>query len=126
MFKIDIKSSKPIYEQIIEEIKTSVVKGYLKEGDAVPSVRKLSLMMEINPNTVSKAYHELERQGVIITLRGKGTFISSKIIKNYELETEAVMKKLKPLIVEMKFMGLSEEEIIEKIRNILDEIREEK
>ena len=62
MIVLDLKSNKPIYEQIVEQMKFHVLKGHLKPGDAIPSVRKLALDIAITPGTVAKAYQELERQ----------------------------------------------------------------
>lgn len=80
MLRIDPRSSTPIYEQIELGIKELILKGALKMGEKLPSVRELASILMINPNTISKAYGELEREGIIETLRGKGTFITS----NYE------------------------------------------
>jgi len=119
LIKIDLKSNKPIYEQIIQQIKEGIIKGIFKSGDLLPSVRKLAVMLEINPNTVSKAYQEMERQGIIVTIRGKGTFIDE--IKNdsiNEVKILEIVNKLKPLILELKYMGLKEDEIIDLIKKI--------
>jgi len=119
LIKIDLKSNKPIYEQIIQQIKEGIIKGIFKSGDLLPSVRKLAVMLEVNPNTVSKAYQEMERQGIIVTVRGKGTFIDE--IKNdsiNEVKILEIVNKLKPLILELKYMGLKEDEIINLIKKI--------
>ncbi|MBU3805016.1 MAG: GntR family transcriptional regulator, partial [Candidatus Cellulosilyticum pullistercoris] len=72
MFPIDPRDTRPIYEQIIDNIKEQVIKGVLKPGDQLPSVRQLAAMLTVNANTVMKAYSELEREEVIETIRGKG------------------------------------------------------
>lgn len=125
MIKIDVRSNEPIYEQIISQIKESVLKGFLKSGDLIPSVRKLATMLEINPNTVSKAYQELERQRIIITMRGKGTFIDSINMNNVKMndnKLDEITKKIKPLIMEMKYLGMSDNQILEKIKDINKEL----
>ena len=66
LYNIDHRSRTPVYEQIIESVKESVMRGVLSEGERLPSVRKLAKMMTLNPNTVQRAYSELEQQGVII------------------------------------------------------------
>ena len=71
MFRINPASGKAIYEQIMEQVKEAAWKGYLKPGDALPSVRKLALSLSVTPNTVAKAYQLLEKEKVIITIRGK-------------------------------------------------------
>ena len=108
MVILDYKSSKPIYEQIIEQIKLNVMKQYLKPGDAIPSVRKLALELEITPGTVAKAYQELERQQIIETIRGKGTFIAGEIeLKPDEKKVLEIRKHLQTELMELKMMGYS-------------------
>ena len=79
MIHLDFRSSQPIYEQIIVQVKFLTLQGYLKTGDAIPSVRKLAIQLGVTPGTVAKAYRELERGHVIETIRGKGTFISGEV-----------------------------------------------
>lgn len=121
MFDINLKSSSPIYEQIINSIKENVVKGYLKAEDPLPSVRKLAAMLQVNPNTVAKAYQELERQGVTKTLSGKGTFIASKEDKpNVDISEQ--LENIKPVLTQLMLMGIKKDLIIEKINEILNEL----
>ena len=74
MIQINPTSNQPMFEQIISQIKMAVLKGYLKPGDSIPSVRKLALQLSVTPGTVAKAYSELEHQEVIVTIRGKGAY----------------------------------------------------
>ncbi|MBQ3422254.1 MAG: GntR family transcriptional regulator, partial [Romboutsia sp.] len=76
MIKIDPRSSTPIYEQIELGIKELILKGALKPNEKLPSVREMAGLLTTNPNTISKAYGELEREGIIETLRGRGTFVT--------------------------------------------------
>lgn len=71
--KLDSKSKIPFWEQIVNQVKELILKGVLKPNDKLIPVRKLSSILEINPNTISKAYQELNRQGIIMTIPGKGT-----------------------------------------------------
>lgn len=114
MIVIDPRSSTPIYEQIVIKIKELILKGVLEPGDKLPSVRELSGIITANPNTVSKAYAELERQKVIETIRGRGTFV----VENYkpriqEDRMEALKEDLKKVILEAKYMGLTKEELVD-------------
>ena len=120
MFKIDLRSSIPIYEQLVQQVKRSIVQGLLKPGDALPSVRKLAASIEVNPNTVAKAYQELERQGVIITVRGKGTLVND-IPKT--VDTDAA-EKMRPLITELIYAGKTKEEVTDIASKIDEEIKE--
>lgn len=123
MIVLDYKSSKPIYEQITEQIKFHVMKKYLKPGDAIPSVRKLALELKITPGTVSKAYQELERQQIIETIRGKGTFIAGEIVlKPDEAKLLSVKKNLQAELVELKMMGYDKEMIVDLIKGIYEEM----
>ena len=125
MIKIDATSNKPLYEQIVDNIKSSYVKGYLKPGDEIPSVRKMALQLSVTPNTVAKAYQELERCKVIVTIRGKGTYISSE--SDIRMDDEKLMnirKELTTQVVELTYMGLGRDEIIEMIDEIYKEIKE--
>ena len=76
MINLDYQSRTPIYEQIIDEIERYVVLGILKPEEQLPSVRELATELGINPNTVKKAYTELERKGVTVTISTKGTYIA--------------------------------------------------
>ena len=76
MFSIDPMSRCPVYEQLVEQVETYVLKGLLKAGDQMPSVRNLSLTLSVNPNTVQKAYSELDIRGIIQSVPGKGGFAS--------------------------------------------------
>ena len=79
MINIDYKDRKPIYEQLVDNIKALVIQGILKRDDQLPSVRQLANDLAINPNTIQKAYTELERQGITYSLKGRGCFIASNI-----------------------------------------------
>lgn len=123
MINLDFKSDIPIYEQIIEQIKYHVMKGNLEAGTIIPSVRKMALELSITPGTVAKAYQELERQGIIETIRGKGTFIALKIEKKPDEEkVEQISKEFQSKIIELKMMGYDEEHIVELIRNLYREM----
>ncbi|MDD6070155.1 MAG: GntR family transcriptional regulator [Clostridiales bacterium] len=123
MISLDLKSSKPIYEQIIEQVKLNVMKGYLKPGDSIPSVRKLALELKITPGTVAKAYQELERQEMIETIRGKGTFIASEIkLKEDEKRLLEMKKQLTSTIMELKMMGYDKKMIVNFVKDIYEEM----
>ncbi len=79
MIQVDVRSRVPIYEQIINSIKQMSISGVLLPNEKLPSVRELAKDMTINPNTIQKAYQELERQGIIYIKRGQGTFINPDI-----------------------------------------------
>ena len=78
MFQLDLRGNKSIYEQIIDKFKEFIMRGTMKQGEKMPSVRELSKTLGVNPNTIQKAYRELERQGYIYTASGIGTFVADK------------------------------------------------
>lgn len=112
VLNIDAKSNVPIFEQIVWQIKILCLKGVLKPDDKLPSVRQLSAMLIVNPNTVSKAYQELERQGIIETRQGKGTFISSRqnVVPDGK-QKENVLRNLQKAIIDAFYVGLSKDDI---------------
>lgn len=122
MINIDSRSSKPIYEQIIERIKENIIKGILKPGDKLPSVRELASAITINPNTISKAYNELERMKAIEVIRGKGTFVSEnfKPIINEE-KMMAIKEHMKEIIIEAHYIGVNKDKLIDILNEIYSE-----
>lgn len=123
MISLDLKSSTPIYEQIIEQMKFNVMKGFLKPGDAIPSVRKLALELKITPGTVAKAYQELERQDMIETIRGKGTFIAREIKAEQDDKKLAALKKqMSTIVMELKMMGYDKNGIVDFVRTVYEEM----
>ena len=114
MIQIDYKSHKSIYEQIVDQIKYNTIKGYLKPGDAIPSIRKLALMIQVTPTTVAKAYQELERQQIIETIRGKGTFIAQQLaMQPDKAAVEKARVNLESVLMEFKLLGVDTQQMIE-------------
>jgi len=123
MLRIDPRSSTPIYEQIELGVKELILKGALKGGEKLPSVREMSSILTINPNTISKAYGELEREGIIETLRGKGTFITHNFEgKVDEKKMEYMKDELKKLILEANYSGINKEEFMKLALQIFSEL----
>ncbi|WP_029232674.1 GntR family transcriptional regulator [Butyrivibrio sp. VCB2006] len=115
---IDYQDSRPIYEQIVENFKLQMYKGILQADDQMPSVRSLAMELSTNPNTVQKAYAELERQGFIYTVKGRGNFVkgNSSMIDNKKSELiESIVK----LFREAEDVGIPLEEIIAEIKDRL-------
>lgn len=125
MLNIDARSSKPIYEQIVEQIKENIMKGILRPGDRLPSVREMSTLLTVNPNTVSKAYQELEREKAIETIRGRGTFIAQNYIpKRDEEKMQKIKELLKKVVIESHYLGLDREELTAMLDDIYQELKE--
>lgn len=109
---ISNSSQDPIYEQIVTQIKTAIMKEELSEGDALPSIRLLAKELQISVITTKRAYEELEREGFIETVPGKGSYVSGQ---NKELIREkrlkAIEEKLTEVATESKLLNLSLEEL---------------
>ncbi len=119
LIQIDYGSDKPIYEQIIEQIKYQVMKKNLQPGDAIPSVRKLAQNLGITPSTVAKAYKELERQKVIETLQAKGTFIARMPqMKADEEKVEQIRKRIASELLELKMMGYTDAQMMKLVEEV--------
>lgn len=118
---IDYQDSRPIYEQIVENFKMQIFKGILQPDDQMPSVRSLSMELSTNPNTVQKAYAELERQGFIYTVKGRGNFVKDSTGLLKENKKEELIKAVVDLFVEAKEIGIPLEELVEEIRHRLGE-----
>lgn len=126
LFQIDSRSNKPIYEQIMDSVKENVVKDFLKAGDELPSVRRLAMELSVTPNTVAKAYRELERERVIEVIRGKGTYISSEYQpRRDEEKMKEIEKNITTNIVELAYMGLSKQEIVDIVVKIFESVKKE-
>ncbi|MFD2611976.1 GntR family transcriptional regulator [Paenibacillus gansuensis] len=124
MIVINERSPIPIYEQIIQQLKELILKGAVTSGEKLPSVRELSATILVNPNTVSKAYQELERQGVIETLRGKGTYVCSQQAAKITPEMlEQIRQSLKQTVLEASYAGISGEQLKTWIDQYLLELR---
>ena len=120
MFVVDVMSRVPVYEQIIKQVEEQVLTGILKEGDKLPSVRALSVKLSINPNTIQKAYTELDRRQLIITVPGKGSFISEKAIEVVGANSREKMTELNKIIRELALAGVTKEEIINNIEEVFN------
>ncbi len=114
---LDPRSHLPLWEQIVLQTKEQILRKILVNGDKLPSVRELATTLVINPNTVSRAYQELERTGVIETIRGKGTFVIG--LTKETVSTDTLLKyknKLSNLLIDCLTDGVKEEEIINWVK----------
>lgn len=120
MIVIDYKDSRPIYEQVVEKFQNLILKGVLQNNDKLPSVRALAMELSINPNTIQKAYAELERQGFIYTVKGRGNFVSGDI-NLLEGRKKELVNSIYKLCKEAEDIGISPAEILELTKNKLEE-----
>jgi GntR family transcriptional regulator len=117
---IDPKSALPIYRQIIEQIRRSVAAGLLAPGDQLPSVRDLASRLLVNPNTVARVYRDLERDGLLETRRGQGTYIAASATALIESERRRLIAdQLEAAARDIRAFGISEEAAVQMLRDIL-------
>ena len=116
-FQCNTTSRTPIYRQLIDQIRHAIAQGRLKPEERLPSVRQLSRELVVNPNTVARAYTELEREGTLITQQGRGVFVASP---SNELTKKArrkqLQEKLDQLLVEAVHLGFSSEELLNMVQ----------
>ena len=118
MFELDGQSRKPIYEQLMEKLKELMIRDVLQEDDQLPSVRILAQELTINPNTIQKAYRQLETEGYIYTIPGKGNFVlSPKSLRNSLIE-EKIKSELTKVLAEAVYIGIDKKEIHRLVKEI--------
>ncbi len=116
-FVLDPRSGVPFYKQIILQIEMAIADGRLTTGDQLPTVRGLAVELQVNPNTVARAYNELEIRGLVISQQGTGTFISDKKIEMDSIEREKILSRItRDFIVKASSYGFTIDEIIRHIR----------
>jgi len=115
MFQIDLKSRKPIYEQIVDNFRRLIISGALSQNERAPSVRDLAKVLACNPNTIQKAFRELEVRGYIYTVPGHGSYISEPPAESSGGKTEALLKSLDELVSELEFLGVNRKVIASRI-----------
>ena len=114
MISLNYRDMRPIYEQIREEIRRLVISGVLSPGEKLPSVRELAATLAINPNTIQRAYRELENEGYIYSISGKGSFAApdTEALSN---RAEQSMKKFDELCSELFFLGVKPEALVKRV-----------
>ena len=118
---LDPADGRPLYLQIMDEVRRAIVVGTLRAEDPLPSVRELSAELVVNPRTVSQAYQELEREGVVYMRRGQGTFVSPAAQRNGEERRTLARAVAKRSLLEARRNGLGVEELLMMIQQLADE-----
>lgn len=117
--KLDMRSGVPVYRQIIDQVRAGVAAGTLTAGDQLPTVRQLAVDLAINPNTVVRAYRELELGGMLETHQGTGTFISNKkIVKNSGERERQLTQLANEFAARAGAAGFTLEELLERLREL--------
>lgn len=120
MFQIDVMSRVPVYEQIINKTKRLVLSGVLASGDQLPTVRQLSADLSVNPNTIAKAFKEMERQGLTFSAPGKGSFISPVAIELLQKEAREGLGNFESRVQELAYAGIHRNEVLAIVNRVYD------
>lgn len=118
MINLDFRDSRPVYEQICEKIKELIVNGVIKSGDKIMSVRDMASSLTINPNTIVKAYKELEQEGYIYSVLGKGYFVAEKSIAASGARINEIIKSVESGLSELCFLGMKKDDAKQIVENI--------
>ncbi|MBQ2781819.1 MAG: GntR family transcriptional regulator [Oscillospiraceae bacterium] len=109
MIHLDYRDSRPIYQQVKDNLRRMMVTGVLNAGDKLPSVRALASQLSINPNTIQRAYAELEAEGYVVSVTGKGNFVAEGDTQN-QARRQELLAKMRPMMEELKALGMTAEE----------------
>ncbi|MGA2594824.1 MAG: GntR family transcriptional regulator [Bryobacteraceae bacterium] len=123
-FRLDLHSGVPVYRQIIDQVLGGMASGKLRVGDQLPTVRQAAVDLAINPNTVVRAYRELEIRGVLETQQGTGTFIAQKKVRQDEVERQRRLAQLvTEFVARAGSAGYTVEELKEQLNDLLAETK---
>jgi len=118
---VDYDSGQPIYRQIIEDFKKRLVRGELQQGDRIPSQREYAEVHRVNPNTVQRAYREMEAMHMVQSLRGQGTFVRISGEELERIRMEMAIQAVNYLVHEMRSLGFTDQETLEMMARAVDE-----
>jgi len=121
-FIISQSDKRPIYLQIMEQIKQRISVGDWTEGQLIPSIRQLAVDLQVSVITIKRAYLELEREGVIVTQQGKGSRVSPNLGLGMRLQEQELQKHLEQVIRISALLGIRPEQLVERLREALDKI----
>lgn len=116
----DLDSDRPIYAQLVERIQMQIVSGYYPPGGKLPSVRELAMVAAVNPNTMQKAFAELERSGLIITQRTNGRTVTEDVEMIQRIRRELAKEHLDVFFTRMKELGYTRKEIVDLIQQVYE------
>jgi GntR family transcriptional regulator len=118
---INPRSSTPIYQQLVDGVKELVARGILEPGERMPTVREMAAELSLNPNTIAKAYQRLEQEGIIETMRSRGTFVADRtVVFDKETAKQQLSDQVEKVLVEAYHLGLNREDIKELFEESLD------
>lgn len=115
MISLNYRDSRPIYEQIRDGLRKLIVTGALSADEKLPSVRALAAQLAINPNTIQRAYNELEGEGYIYSVPGKGSFAAANAAADSALRAE-LLTQVRELLSELRYLGVSQQELLNLVK----------
>jgi len=115
----EFSASKPIYRQIAEQLFKKMIRGEIKPGEKLPSVRELAVQTQVNPNTIQRTYNEMERMGVVETRRGQGTFVVEHTEVIDDLKQEMRSEVIGQFVQSMEELGLSKQDMLSELDRFL-------
>ena len=121
MFQIDPLSRQPVYEQLIEQLEKLVLTNLLPPDSQLPSVRSLSMELSINPNTIQKAYSDLDARGIIYSVPGIGCFVAKNAAEILQTHMRRKLESLRLLAEDLALAGIPEEDLIQSIHSVYQE-----
>lgn len=117
----ELNSDRPIYTQILEKIQTRIISGIYQPGERLPSVRDLAAEASVNPNTMQKAFTELERSGLIQTQRNSGRTVTEDISMIKQVQTQVALSQVQSFFNTMMELGFNKEEILTFVKEVIEE-----
>lgn len=114
MVTINYRDGRPIYEQVKDDLRRLVVTGAMQPGEKLPSVRELAVSLAINPNTIQRAYHELETEGYICSVAGRGSYVCAQIPDDPARQV-ALLQQFDAAVQELLYLGMRSEELRRRI-----------
>ena len=121
MFLVNPKSKQPLYEQLVEQLRRQLILGGMEAGAAMPSVRQLATELGINPNTIQKAYRRMEEEGMIISVPGRGSFVSDDLADMLKRQRAEQLEQTRKMISVCREMGLPKNTIDEVVETVYKE-----
>lgn len=125
LITVDLRDRKQLYEQLVDNIKNLILVGDLAPDEKLPSVRSLARELGINPNTIQKAYAELERQGVIYSLKGRGSFVGSSLQELRTVQQKELLEQLAALSTDLYRLQVPQDEVCAVVQQVYEQQKED-
>lgn len=121
MLQIDYRDGRPLYEQVVDGLESLAARGVLASDSQLPSVRQLAMELSVNPNTIQKAYSELESRGIIYSIKGRGNFVSTDSQKLRDRKLLEFERKISDLLMQVSALGATKAEICTMLKKLLEQ-----